>query len=1130
MRVVVEESAQTGRLAFRLVGTFGVLRDGQVLADADIGSRKARQLLKLLVVERGRTIPTDRIAELLWADRPPRQPADNVATLVSRLRAALGGSVVTGTRSGYRLGGPAAAVDLDDAAHWVATAESRLAAGQPGLALAAAQRALADLADGTVLGEEPTAEWAGPARAEAAGLLRRARHGSASAALAVGDPAAARRQVELAIGADPLDEPAHRLLMLAHQQGGEPARALDAYARLRSLLADELGADPAPASRELHLAILREQTDEPSGSAGPTDADWPTSAGGPAGAGWPTGARGLAGAGGLAGADGLVPADTGPPLVGRAAESRQLADAWSAAAAGRPGVLLVTGVAGIGKTRLASETCRLAEATGAQVLSARCYHTERSLFLQPLVEAVRLPAGRLAPATLRELAGEWAAPLVGLIPELAGVLGDRPAESGAPEIQRRRAFEALAAFLRRLAEPAPVLLLLDDLQNAGLATIEFLHYLARHLGGSRLLVLATVRSEEGGDAQALLAGVASRLELGPLEPAAVAELAGAAGRGDLADRIHRLTRGHPLFVVETLRGLVAGESGVPGSLQAAVAARLRLLGADAEEALRAAAVLGPPFDPPTLAATLGIGPVEAARRCEQALQAGLVVVAGRAYEFANDLVQEVLYTSTPEPTRVAYHLRAADLFADRPEALAAHAAAAGDWLRAGRGRLVAAESALRQYAFTDAERLLGQAMDAAGRVAATELLARAYLVRGRVREVLAAYDGSWADHCRAAELARETGDRRLEMMALRELGGDVLVARGRSIVDCGPYLETGIRLARELGDRAVEADLLARVAVLSANRLRFELAGEQGRQAVAAARAARDDGALACALDGLKTAYAYVGDLAGLRPVLAELEPLLRRRGDLWRLQWTVFESALPALAAGDWDAAVSAVDSAVAVNRRSGYLAYRPWFVAHLGWIERLRGRLDEALRHGRQAVADGVSGGHPWWSATAHGFLGSTLLADGDPVGAAAVLAAGLAETERNGAEAYRLRCLGPLAEATGRPADVLRADAMLSRITAPAGQAWLLGSDAYLSVARAWLALDEPARGLAALAPLLGATRSGGWAGPLAEGLLVAGRCEAAQGEPEEAGRLLAQARELAIRHGMPLVAQAAGTPTG
>ena len=67
-----------------------------------------------------------------------------------------------------------------------------------------------------------------------------------------------------------------------------------------------------------------------------------------------------------------------------------------------------------------------------------------------------------------------------------------------------------------------------------------------------------------------------------------------------------------------------------------------------------------------------------------------------------DLIRDVLYASTPEPTRLAHHRRAADLLTGQPESLARHAAAAGDWLRAGRAWLRAAEDATRRYAASDA--------------------------------------------------------------------------------------------------------------------------------------------------------------------------------------------------------------------------------------------------------------------------------------------------------------------------------------------------------------------------------------------------------------------------------------------
>src|SRR5205823_900463 len=166
------------------------------------------------------------------------------------------------------------------------------------------------------------ADWADPAREQVRELLRRVRLAAAEASLATGDPQRAASYAEAAIAADPLDETAHRWYMSAAAAAGEQARALAAYEALRQRLGRELGADPAPRTRELHLAILREQD------------------------------------GGLArsGSGRAVPPGPKPgpiPLAGRDRESMVLREAWAAAAAGRPGLVTITGEAGIGKTALA---------------------------------------------------------------------------------------------------------------------------------------------------------------------------------------------------------------------------------------------------------------------------------------------------------------------------------------------------------------------------------------------------------------------------------------------------------------------------------------------------------------------------------------------------------------------------------------------------------------------------------------------------------------------------------------------------------------------------------------------------------------------------------------------------------
>jgi DNA-binding SARP family transcriptional activator len=1075
-----------------LIGTFGVIRDGVALADGEVGSRKSRTLLKLLAVDRPGLVPVDRIVEVLWHGQPPAAAEQNVATLVSRLRAALGAGTILGSRTGYRLaGGPGVGVDIDAAGRYCDQAERKVAAAAA-VALAAAERALGLLSAGTVLTDEPYATWADPARDEVRRLLRRARLVAAEAALATGDAPAAARYAQAAMVADPLDEAAHRWYMSASAAAGEQAKALAAYAALSRRLREDLGADPAPQTRDLHLAILREQRGELPGSGGKVAAARPARV-----------------------------AHSGPELAGRDAQIDALRGAWRRAAGGEPSLVMIVGEAGIGKTALAEFVAAEAESDGATVLRTRCYETERSLFLQPIVEAMMPVVAKMPASALGALLGEHAPAAAALLPEAAALLGPLPPWRGSVDMERRRAFEAVTVFLRGLATRSPVLLLVDDLQYAGQSTVELLHYLGRHTSGSRLLALVTVRAEHDAEVGAALAPVADRVEVGPLGPDAVQQLAREAGQGGLADRISQRTGGHTLFVVEVLRALAGGDTGVPESLRSAVQARVRRTGSAAEALLRAAAVLGAAVDPLALSALLDLTPAAALELCELALEARLLIVSGRDYEFANDLIREVLYATTPEPARLIYHRRAADMLTGQPESLARHSAAAGDWPRAARAWLLAAEDAMRRYAATDAAALATQALEAAERGGDAEVAARAVVVRGRAREASGTHDAALADLTKGAADARAVGDRRLEMLVLRELGGDVPASLGLPVADYATNLARGLRIAESLGDRASQADLLSRLAIIAANRLDYELALDYGLRGVAAGRASADEQALAAGLDGLKTVYGGLGDVRALRAVLAELDPLVRRLGDLFRLQWVEFESAFVCVAAADWDGAVRAIQAGIGANRRGGYPHCAAWYTAHLGWLARLRGRDDEAVTLGRRALAMTEQYRHPWWRAATSAMLGGTLLLTGDRTEAIELFERGLAAAEEAGVEAYVLRCAAPLAAATGSPAVLAQAAGLLEAASIPAGGAWLLGEDAYLSVARAWLGQDEPERARAVLAPLLAVAQRVPWTLTLAAALAVDGHALVRLGESGPAAAALRRSSRLAREHGLPHV---------
>ncbi len=419
-------------------------RDGGELPGSEIGSRKSRMLLKLLAAARPALVTGDQIAEVLWAGHPPAGADRNIASLVSRLRGVLGAGVLQGGRAGYRLGDESrVGVDLDVAARLCDRAERTLAS-TPAVALAASARASDLLSAGAAFADEPFASWADPARDEQRELLRRARLTAAAAAFAVGDAGLAARYAEAAIGADGLDEAAHRWYMSAAAAAGEHGKALLAFAALRQRLGEELGADPAPQTRELHQAILREEAGPAAAPERSAPASGATAGDGPAA--WHRAGRALA---------------------GRAREIAALRTAWHRAAGREASFIVVVGEAGIGKTALAEFIAAEAAEHGAVVLRARCYETERSLFLQPIVEALAPAVARMTADKLRDVLGTQAAAAAALLPAAAELLGPFPPVRGSAESERRRAFGAVAALLRGLADSAPVLLTVDDLQYAG---------------------------------------------------------------------------------------------------------------------------------------------------------------------------------------------------------------------------------------------------------------------------------------------------------------------------------------------------------------------------------------------------------------------------------------------------------------------------------------------------------------------------------------------------------------------------------------------------------------------------------------------------------------------------------------
>jgi predicted ATPase len=321
-----------------------------------------------------------------------------------------------------------------------------------------------------------------------------------------------------------------------------------------------------------------------------------------------------------------------PVLVGRQEELSQLEDALLSANRGDGRFVLVAGEAGIGKTRLATELTRRARKLGYDVLWGSCSEAELALPYLPFVEAVGNRLAEEDTAALRDALGPTAGELAQLFPRLAD--GPPTAPAGDPGQAKLRLFESVVTLPELWARDRGLLLVLDDVHWADGSTRELLDYAARRLVRSRMMLLATYRSDELDRQHPLTrtvqawrkAGLADTVAVTAMTPTDVAEMIAAILNteevgADLAAFVGARAEGNPFVLEEMLREaldrgeIVPTDAGwqrgavetlrMPETVREAVLLRLGRLDPERVEVLRAAAVLGRSFDYGLLAAVAG---------------------------------------------------------------------------------------------------------------------------------------------------------------------------------------------------------------------------------------------------------------------------------------------------------------------------------------------------------------------------------------------------------------------------------------------------------------------------------------------------------------------------------------------
>jgi len=686
----------------------------------------------------------------------------------------------------------------------------------------------------------------------------------------------------------------------------------------------------------------------------------------------------------------LVPIVSVPQiLVGRKEEIGRLNSHFEDAVNGRGSAVLISGEAGVGKTRLVNEFLDHARSLGVRVLSGWCL-SEGSISYFPFIEA------------FNNQAPSYNSSEKSIITEQLGIAGwlkgpgaphtHTPSRSSySPEVERDRTFEAVSSTLMKLSASQPTILFLDDLHWADSLSLAMLHYIARKCRGSHLMIVGTFRPEElqaqEGKVHPLQETLFSmsredlldRVDLSPLSKANTAELISSVLKSGvdekLVDRVFTETEGNPLFTMETLRllneeGVLAEKNGrwiltspiddvqIPGKVLDVINRRITRLGRDERKILNAASVCGFTFDGEVLRDTLGmeltdvlqsLGEIENRHR--------LIRSEDTQFRFSHHKIREAIYSTIPLGLRKAYNVKAAVSLEGRltlssPDArvasVAQHYVDGGTPEKAFPYLLTLGEKAVNIYANVQAIDFLTKALDATTKdksLATNENLGKILGLRGRalmgqglapkavddLRQSLEHYS-ALGDESHIAEISYFLG-------SAGSVAGDVTGSMR--------YLNEALTISRRIGNKNVECRCL------------YDLSWPLlfSTDTIDKVHAGLEESTRICEEVGDKVLQShnefwvgilnnFSGEFASATQHLEKAVALTEETGEIFYNLFSNFILGMAKAGRGQFDDAVKILEETKKTAEDNGIAYFAPRTLNALGWIHHDLYDFDEAVK----------------------------------------------------------------------------------------------------------------------------------------------------------------------------------------
>lgn len=656
-------------LQIRLLGMLQISDSGNVLPA--LPTQKAIGLLGYLTLHAEKVLSREHLAELFWPDRPRVNARRSLHTAIWQIRSIF---KEAGMDPDHFLIATSTTVSWSPRVeYWLDVPEFEKEATQSSPQIL--QHAI-DLYRGSFLANVYE-DWCLEERYRLEAYYLRALTKLISYYLGINRFSVGIETCRLLLKADPLNEVAHRGIMLSNYQLGNRSAAIEQFHECSRLLRKELNIDPSEETRELFQAILDEKIPYIAPVTGALQSDKVEQSRRP---------RAIT--------PSLNLEATG--LYGRDRDFQNLVEWWNT---GVEMVAVIQGEQGVGKTRLAQEFVRRLQSTGVLVGWGRCLPVGQGIPHFSIRMAIYDLVAN-APTSIRSMIPAWQAQEISnFVPELIDILGVQSAVAP-PQMDQNKIFTAICNLVNTISKSSPILLVIDDINWASKSTFHLIEFLVRYLlsvqtNQNQKIHILTTSLESGIPSYQSISLVRLRRDhlvvdftLSNLLPENLASwMTAASGNARnsrrLADALYNKTLGNPLFIRETLNALVennqlrmdastwegavlkTGPLRLPlaASIKQLIEARLVPLGTNVMETAQIASVIGMYFDVAEIQMISGREETAIFKDFQELVHTHIVVVnqppKKHQFEFTHNLIQQAVYEMILPPARALMHRKIA---------------------------------------------------------------------------------------------------------------------------------------------------------------------------------------------------------------------------------------------------------------------------------------------------------------------------------------------------------------------------------------------------------------------------------------------------------------------------------------